>query len=60
MNIKRKVEIAEQSLRSISQHDDEDMAVRVAALDRVAAFVGSEKAAMQARVDAKIAASIGG
>jgi hypothetical protein len=58
MDIRRKLEIVEQSVASISRHDDEDMAVRSAALDRVDAFIAAERAKMKERVDERIAASI--
>jgi hypothetical protein len=54
MDIKRKLEIVEQSIRSISTHEDEDAALRHAALDRVAAIVEREKAAVDAAVAERI------
>jgi hypothetical protein len=59
MDFQRKLELVEQSIRSISKADDMDAAVRTAALDRVDAFVKAEREAMAARVEAKIKAHLG-
>ena len=59
MDIKRKIDLAEQHVRSISRHDDEDMAVRSAALAKVAQFIDAERKAMGERVQARIAVSVG-
>ena len=59
MDIKRKLEVAQQAIQSISTHDDEDLAVRNAALDRIVALVEAEKAAAAQRVAERIAAHMG-
>lgn len=59
MDITRKLEIAEQSIRSISQHDDADSGLRDAALKRLEAFVEAERAGMLARVQERIDAQVG-
>lgn len=58
MNINRKIELAEQALRSLTTHDDVDVAVRHAALDRINAFIQTEREGMNARVQAKIDAAV--
>jgi len=60
MKLNRKLEIAEQAIRSISTHDDEDAAVRDAALKRLEEFIEAERQAAAQRVQAKIAAQVGG
>lgn len=50
MDLKRKIEIMEASLASISGHTDEDAAVRLAALDRVIERARDHKAAVQVEV----------
>lgn len=60
MNFKRKLEIVEQSIKSISRADDMDAAVRIAALDRVDAIVKAERKAMAERVAEKIKAQVDG
>jgi plasmid maintenance system antidote protein VapI len=59
MDIKRKLELAEQSIRSISTHEDEDAALRHAALDRIAAIVEREKKAIDADLAARIETATG-
>lgn len=59
MNFQRKIELAQQSIRMISQADDVDAEVRSAALDRMDAFVIAERKAIAERVAAKIEAQIG-
>lgn len=59
MDMKRKLEIAQRSIESISRHDDEDQAVRSAALDRLDAFVTSEREAMAKRVTDHIESTFG-
>lgn len=59
MDFKRKIELAQQSIRSISMADDKDHAVRAAALSALDDFIIAERNAMQARVDARIADEIG-
>jgi hypothetical protein len=58
MKLNRKIEIAQQAIASISTHDDEDAAVRLAALARVESFIASEKARIQADIDAQIEAKL--
>lgn len=60
MDIKRKLELLKNNVVSISTHDDEDAAVRLAALDQVDAMVKAEREAIEARVQARIADSFGG
>lgn len=55
MDIPRKIEIADQAVRSISHHRDEDAAVRKAALDAVAALIERERAAIDAEIAERIA-----
>lgn len=54
MDIARKLELAEQHIRSISQHDDADMAIRAAALDRLVQRIDAERASMAERVQRRI------
>lgn len=56
MNLQRKIEIARLSIASIARHDDEELAVRIAALDQVAAIIADEKAQAQQRVADRVAA----
>ena len=60
MDIKRKIEIVEQAVRSISQHSDEDAALLKAALGRVTEMVDAEVTALDARVAADIEAKLKG
>ncbi len=55
MNITRKIEIAEQAVRSISQHDDADTTLRDAALKRLEGFIETERASMAKRIEEQIA-----
>lgn len=57
MNLTRKIEVAAMAITSISRHDDEDAAVRHAALDRVEALLRAERDAIDARLRAHIADS---
>lgn len=59
MDIKRKIEIVGQAVRSIAHHHDEDLAVREAALDQIQALVEAERTAARGRVQARIAAAVG-
>jgi hypothetical protein len=59
MKLNRKIQIVEQALRSLTTHDDADVAVRHAALERIEAFIKAERAAMDARVKAKIVDAVG-
>lgn len=58
MDIRRKIEIAQQAIRSISTHDDVDLAVREAALDKLNEFASAERVAAQERVQAAIDAQL--
>lgn len=58
MKLNRKIEIAAQSITSISTHEDEDGAVRVAALDRVIELATGEKARIADSIAADIAAKL--
>ena len=55
MDIKRKLEIVEQDVRNITEHRDEDAALRLAALDRVIEIANNAKAQIQNEVAADIA-----
>lgn len=59
MDIRRKLELVSDSIRSISEHRDVDSVVRLAALDRVASIIASEREKVQAEVAAETAAHIG-
>lgn len=59
MDIKRKIELAQQSIASIARHDDEDLAVREAALNRVGEIIAAERDQMEERVKARIAQTVG-
>lgn len=58
MDLNRKLELLTASVRSISQHDDLDAAVRHAAMDRVEAIVASERLGIDARVKAAILSNL--
>jgi hypothetical protein len=60
MNLARKIEIAALAVTSISRHDDEDAAVRHAALARLEELIKAEHEAMDERVKARIAESLKG
>lgn len=47
MDIKQKLKIVEQAVKSISTHDDADSVVVVAALNHIAAMVGVETQAVR-------------
>ena len=49
MDIKRKLQIVEQAIQSISQHDDADSVLLLAALDKVAAMASQQAEAVKAR-----------
>lgn len=57
MDLNRKLEVVSMAVTSISRHDDEDAAVRHAALNRVEALIKAEREAMGARVVERIAES---
>jgi hypothetical protein len=59
MDLKRKLELLADGVKSISRHDDEDAAVRHAALNLVDAIVKAEREGIDARVAARVAASLG-
>lgn len=60
MDLKRKIEIATMAVKSISGHSDEDAEVINAALVKVISIVEKERAALQVRVDARVAAALSG
>lgn len=60
MKVDRKLELAEKAIASISRHDDEDTMLRAAALDRLIAFIESERVAMRERVGERITGQVGG
>ena len=49
MDIKQKLRIVEQAIKSISTHDDADSVVILAALDRVGKIAGDESGDVRAR-----------
>lgn len=49
MKISRKVEIAKQAIRSISQHDDAEELSVADALQELVAFIEEERVAMEVR-----------
>ena len=49
MNIKSKLAIAEQAIRSISTHDDADSAVVLAALDKITTIASEQADAVKAK-----------
>ncbi len=53
MDLRRKIELAEQAIRSISTHDDVDLAVRTAALNRLILTIKDERAQAADRVKAR-------
>lgn len=59
MNIQRKLELARQHIEIIARHDDEDLAVRQAALQAVADHITAELQAASERVQAKVQAALG-
>lgn len=58
MKLNRKLDYVFTAVKSISDHTDDDGAVRAAALDRVIAFVTEEKARIDAAVKAEIEAAL--
>lgn len=58
MNLTRKIEIIERSITSLTRHDDEDAAVRHAALDHVIRIIEAERSAIEERVKARIAETL--
>lgn len=58
MDINRKLELAEQHIRSISRHDEADTTVRGAVLDRLIATIQTEQTEMKARAKAAAAAAM--
>ena len=55
MDIKRKLELVKSSIVSISTHEDEDAAVRHAALDQIDSIVKVERDKIDQAVKARIA-----
>jgi hypothetical protein len=60
MNIQRKLEIHAQAVASITNHDDADSTVLLAALDKAAESIAAAKEAVQARAAAQVAAALQG
>lgn len=58
MDIARKLEYAQSLITSIGTHEDEDAAVRTAALDQVISLAAAEKAAIDVRLQERIAAAV--
>jgi hypothetical protein len=59
MKLNEKLNIVDKAIESISSHTDEDAAVRLAALERIAETVKAKKAAVEAEVKESIAAALG-
>lgn len=55
MNLAEKIVIAKQAINSISRHDDEDAAVRLAMLARVQQHIDNEREDIEARNRLRIA-----
>lgn len=58
MNIKRKLEIVHNAIRSVSEHTDEDADIVKAALDSIVSFCNSEKAEIDKDIQARIAETL--
>lgn len=58
MDLNRKLELVQQSVKSISTHEDIDAAVRLAALARIGGTVKAESEAINARIEAEIVAKL--
>lgn len=54
MDIQRKVEIAEQAIRSITTHDDEDSVVRLSAIKHLTKFIEKEATDITTRAELKV------
>ncbi len=59
MDIKRKLELTSQAIKSISQHTDEESLVRLAALDEVVRQVNTERDAIRAEIEQAKRAALG-
>ena len=59
MNLNEKEEYARKTISSLSRHDDENSAVRIAFLNRIRTFIDNEEAAILARDAERIAALTG-
>lgn len=60
MDLRSKVGYARKAIESITRHDDEDVAVREAALQAVEVAIAEERAGMAARVAARVAEAVSG
>jgi len=60
MDMKRKIEIAETAVRSISEHADHDSVVLLAALDKVGEIVQREKDMVVSRQKYALDAALNG
>lgn len=60
MDLRNKVAFVGKSIESIARHDDEDLAVREAALKLVEQKIAEERQAMADRVAARVAEAVGG
>ncbi len=58
MDINRKLQIVESAIKSVTLHDDLDAAVRLHALDKMAAMLEAERHAIEERVQAAIDAEM--
>ena len=54
MDLQQKIGVAGKAIESISRHDDEEAGVRLAALAAVEAKIAEERAAIDARVKARL------
>ena len=59
MDLQAKIVIARRAVESISRHDDEEAAVRLATLDRVDEIIKAERAAIRERVRARLEQVLG-
>ena len=58
MKLNRKLEIVEAALLSITSHEEEDGAVRMAALDQVSSMVAAHREQITAEIQSKISAAL--
>lgn len=59
MDIKRKLELVEMKVKSITDHRDEDAAVRKAALAKIGDMLAAEGARIDVEVQAQIEQAVG-
>lgn len=59
MDLQRKIEIGQTSITNISRADDQDSAIRHAALGALEKFISAEREAIDARLAEKIKSHLG-